>query len=139
MLKVLYNTKTGEATTVEAVDAREILKNSPELYSEVPPKGKKAAAPNANAAQASRISDSLTPEDEFKRRVTEEDQVALARSTQAGLDALAAQKEKEAGEGKGKASDGMTVAELKTALDEKGIEHKAGMAKADLQALLDAS
>ncbi len=35
-MKTLYEVKTGKALTVEAVDAREILQQSPELYSSDP-------------------------------------------------------------------------------------------------------
>ena len=45
----------------------------------------------------------------------------------------------EAGSAGGKASDGLGVAELRAALEAKGIEIPEGAKKADLKALLDAA
>jgi hypothetical protein len=38
-MKTIWNKETGEAREYEGVDAREILANSPELYTDVDPKG----------------------------------------------------------------------------------------------------
>lgn len=43
------------------------------------------------------------------------------------------------GAAEGKPSEGLKVEQLKAALDAKGIEHKAGMSKPELAALLDAA
>ncbi len=39
-MKTIYEIKTGKALSVEAVDAKEILKQSPELYTDVAPGAK---------------------------------------------------------------------------------------------------
>lgn len=52
MQKTIYELSSGRAITVEAVDAKEILRHSPDLYTEVKPESATDAEADAPAGPA---------------------------------------------------------------------------------------
>lgn len=78
MGKVIYNKKTGEALEYEGVDAREILKNSPDLYTDVNPKGASKKDPDGDGLEGEPVN-VANVENEFRREPVGDDPVEKPR------------------------------------------------------------
>jgi len=128
MMTMIYNKKTGEGRNVDAVDAREILRSEPDLYT-TQPSEVKAKAPEVDITQpdlSPKHSDSGLPAgEEFTRRLTEDDQALL--------------RNKQRLEGAAPRSQGLSTQQMKDQLDAMGVDHRSAKTKQELAALLDAA
>lgn len=95
-MKTIWERATGKARQVDVVDFNEIMRLSPELYTDVAPKN--AEGPSTEAKKGG----DKQPKDDGDGYLMPRD---------------------------------MTVAQLKAALDEKGVQYDAGLRKDDLVAL----
>jgi hypothetical protein len=65
-MQTIWNKKTGEAREYEGVDAREILANSPDLYTDVNPKGGNPKDPDGDGFEGA-PQNVANVENEFRR------------------------------------------------------------------------
>lgn len=76
-MKTLYDKKSGQARSYEAVDAREILASSPDLYTDIPPKGS-ARDPDGDGREGA-PQNVASVENEFRREPVGDDPPAKER------------------------------------------------------------
>jgi hypothetical protein len=138
----LTNTETGKDEEFEPIDAREILAAEDTIY-KVPADGTEkvglkldpTTGADINVPQLQGADDEMqtgNPIDKYDRQ-------AVVKAEAGDPDLTAGKEEAKAADGSdaAKPSEGLTVVELKAALDKKGVAYPATGHKAELAALLD--
>lgn len=77
-MKTIWNKQTGEAKAYEAVDAREILANSPDIYTDQDPKGGDPKDPDKDGFEGA-PQNVANVENEFRREPVGDDPPAKER------------------------------------------------------------
>jgi hypothetical protein len=148
LMKTIWNKQTGEAAEYESVDAREILANSPDLYTDVDPGGADPVDPDGDGFEGA-PQNVANVENEFRREPVGDDPPAKEREeviirnpvTDTPRMAPAADGDDEA-TAKAKADlkaklDDMTVAELKAYAKTNKVDLGDATRKDDIRAAID--
>ena len=122
-MQTLWEKKTGKALRVEAVDAREIMRQSPSIYTDVEP-GTKGQSETDTSLTMSQLREALG-------------QKGVQIPVDARKDELQKLLDDLGGPDGDTGDDKMTVVEIKAALLAKGIEYPAAAKKAELLELLE--
>lgn len=77
-MKTIWNKQTGESAEYESVDAREILNNSPDIYTDTDPKGADPADPDGDGFEGG-PQNVANVENEFRREPVGDDVPAAER------------------------------------------------------------
>jgi len=138
-MKTIWNKETGEARSVESVDAREILNASPDLYTDVNPKGD-ADDPDGDGRPGG-PQNVANVENEFRREPVGDDVPArgregtIIRNPVTDQPLMAPRDGGDIGKAHGVTDDeidGMTVAEMKEYAEERNIDLGDATLKADI-------
>lgn len=146
-MKTIWNKQTGEPAEYESVDAREILANSPDLYTDVDPDGGDPKDPDGDGFEGA-PQNVASVENEFRREPVGDDPPAAEREeviirnpvTDTPRMAPAPDSLDHDADGrKGGAVDldAMTVDELKAHAANRGIDLGDATKKADIRAAID--
>lgn len=145
-MKTIWNKQTGVASSYEGVDAREILANSPDIYTDVDPNG--AKDPDGDGFEGG-PQNVANVENEFRREPVGNDVPAKERDEAIirnpvtdqpvmapAADADSEEQRKATAELKAKLDD-MTVDELKAHAKANSIDLGDATLKADIRAAID--
>lgn len=148
-MKTLWNKQTGEAREYEGVDAREILEQSPEIYTDVDPNGADPKDPDGDGFEGA-PQNVANVENEFRREPVGDDPPAKERDeviirnpvTDTPVMAEPAAQDPLDHDDNGKKGgaidlDAMTVAELKDHAEKYGIDLGDATKKDDIRAAID--
>lgn len=138
-MKTIWNKKTGEPREYEAVDAREILTNSPDLYTDVDPNAKKSTKgmdPDGDGREG-HPQNVANVENEFRREAVGDDPPPAEERTETIIRNPVTDRPRmadSAGEGVRSTPDfdAMSVSDLKAYADERRINLDGATKKADI-------
>ena len=154
-MKTIWNKQTGEARAYEAVDAREILKNSPNIYTDVDPgkakdpdgDGKEGGPQNVanveNEFRREPVGDDVpAPEREgtiIRNPVTDQPRMAIPAEGLPNSGVPATDTKNVIGDREASRSrlDEMTVAQMKDYAASKNIDLKGATLKDDVRAAIE--
>jgi hypothetical protein len=144
-MKTIWNKQTGESAEHESVDAREILANSPDIYTDVDPSGADPKDPDGDGFEGG-PQNVANVENEFRREPVGDDvpaperDVAIIRNPVTDQPKMAADPLDHDADGKKGGAvdlDGMTVDQLKAHAAVRNIDLGDATRKDDIRAAID--
>jgi hypothetical protein len=146
-MKTIWNKQTGESAEYESVDAREILNNSPDIYTDADPKGADPADPDGDGFEGG-PQNVANVENEFRREPVGDDvpeaerDVAIIRNPVTDQPKMAETPDPLDHDGNGKKGgavdlDAMTVPQLVEHAKSRNIDLGDATRKDDIRAAID--